>query len=113
MRAAISVMLIVPGAERAIGRYQAALDARNSGTSAGVAAMTVRGAPCFLHEVNPANTHERSPSEMGATSLRVESLRRRPGLLHAAYPRGGRVPSFVEDHLMPWGPLACEDPGRE
>ena len=68
----LSVMLIVPDAEAAVAWYKDALGATELWNLGGVAGLEVDGAPFLLHEVNASNPAERSPDEIGATSIRIE-----------------------------------------
>lgn len=97
-------MLIVPDAEAALAWYQQALGATELWNLGGVAGLEVGGAPFFLHEVNPSNTTERSPEQIGATSIRIELFVDDPdGVLERAIAAGASLGSEVEEHPMSWG----------
>jgi PhnB protein len=101
---AISVMLIVPDAPRAIDWYTTALGARELWNLGGVAGLELDGAPFFLHEVNPLNPTETSPEQAGATSTRIELFVDDPDKLVARALAAGATPGApVEDHEVPWG----------
>ena len=68
----VSVMLIVPDADRAVAWYTEALGATELWNLGGVAGLQIAGAPFFVHAINPANPSESSPAEVGQTSTRVE-----------------------------------------
>jgi len=100
----ISVMLIVPDAPAAITWYQRALGARQLWNLGGVAGLQIGGAPFFLHEINPSNPRETSPSEAGRTSTRIELFTDDPDeLLARALSAGATLGSPIEDHVHPWG----------
>jgi PhnB protein len=101
---AISVMLIVPDAPRAIDWYATALGARELWNLGGVAGLELDGAPFFLHEVNPLNPTETSPEQAGATSTRIELFVDDPDkLVDRALAAGATPGAPVEDHEVPWG----------
>jgi PhnB protein len=101
---AISVMLIVPDAPRAIDWYTTALGARELWNLGGVAGLELDGAPFFLHEVNPLNPTETSPEQAGATSTRIELFVDDPDkLVDRALAAGATPGAPVEDHEVPWG----------
>lgn len=102
--AAISVMLIVPDALKAVAWYKEALGATEMWNLGGVAGLAVGGAPFFLHEVNPDNPSESSPGEIGRTSTRVEVFVDEPDLfLRRAVAAGAVCTSDITDHAVPWG----------
>jgi uncharacterized glyoxalase superfamily protein PhnB len=102
--AVVSVMLIVPDATAAMGWYKDALGATELWDLGGVAGLELDGAPFFLHEVNPANPAERSPEQVGMTSVRVEVFVEDPDALIERAVRAGAMGSDeVRDHEMPWG----------
>ncbi len=102
--AAISVMLIVPDAEAALAWYKRALGARELWNLDGVAGLEIASAPFFLHEVNPANATELSPSRAGVTSTRIELFVDDPDRVIAQAIAHGATPgATVEDHDVPWG----------
>ncbi|MBO0870740.1 MAG: hypothetical protein J2P15_19460 [Micromonosporaceae bacterium] len=101
---AISVMLIVPDAEAAIGWYSTALGATQLWNLGGVAGLEVDGAPVFLHEVNPDNPTETSPDRAGVTSTRIELFVDDPdGVVERAIAAGATPGSPVQDRQTPWG----------
>lgn len=100
----ISVMLIVPEAENAISWYKKALGATELWNLGGVAGLEVVGSSFFLHEVNPNNLSETSPTRAGVTSVRIEVFVDDPdGLISRAQAAGATKVSPVEEHKMPWG----------
>lgn len=100
----ISVMLIVPDAEAALAWYKSALGATELWNLGGVAGLEIRGAPFFLHEVNPGNPAERSADQIGATSTRIELFVADPdGVLERAIAAGASLRSEIEEHQTPWG----------
>jgi uncharacterized glyoxalase superfamily protein PhnB len=102
--AAVSVMLIVPGADVAVRWYKDALGARELWDLGGVAGLQIAGAPFFLHEVNPANPAETSPDRAGVTSVRIEVFVEDPDAFVArAIDAGATAGSPVVDHEVPWG----------
>ena len=102
---AISVMLIVPDADVAVGWYCDALGAEVLWDLGGVAGLQIAGAPFFLHEVNPANPAETSPDRAGVASVRIEVFVDDPdGFVARAIGAGATPGSAVVDHEMPWGP---------
>jgi PhnB protein len=104
MTVALSVMLIVPDAERAVAWYREALGAQVVWDLGGVAGLKIGGAPFFLHETNPTNPSECSPVEVGGTSVRVEVFVEDPdGLIAQAQQAGARDVHDAADHQLPWG----------
>jgi PhnB protein len=102
--ARISVMLIVPDAEAAVGWYRDALGAAELWNLGGVAGLEIDGAPFFLHEINPNNPSEDSPGRLGITSTRIELFVDDPdGFRKRAIAAGANPGSEVEDHQTPWG----------
>jgi PhnB protein len=100
----ISVMLIVADAEAAVAWYKEALGAAELWNLGGVAGLEIDGAPFFLHEVNPRNPAEDSPSRLGVTSSRVEVFVDDPdGLIERAIAAGATEGAAVEDRETPWG----------
>jgi PhnB protein len=98
----ISVMLIVPDADAAVAWYRTALGAEELWNLGGVAGLQIGGAPFFLHENNPANPAESSPT--GVTSVRVEVFTDDPDTVIARAVAAGAVAgSPVVDHQVPWG----------
>lgn len=103
-RVAISVMLIVPDAEKAIDWYKKALGASELWNLGGVAGLTIEGAPIFLHQVNPDNPSEDCPAGVGGTSVRVEVFTDDPdGFVRRAEAAGATVTSSVASHQLAWG----------
>jgi len=101
---AISVMLIVPDASVAIAWYKRALEAHELWNLGGVAGLEIRGAPFFLHQVNPNNPSETSALEAGKTSTRIELFLDDPDeFLARALLAGATIGSPIQDHLLPWG----------
>lgn len=101
---AVSVMLIVPDAAAAIAWYQAALGATELWNLGGVAGLHIAGAPFFLHEANPNNPKETTPTSAGVTSTRIEVFADDPDdLVQRALAAGATPGADVEDHRMPWG----------
>ena len=101
---AISVMLIVPDAPGAIAWYQRALGARELWNLGGVAGLAIGDASFFLHEINPGNPSETSPSEAGRTSTRIELFVDDPDEFLARALSAGATPgSPIEEHVVPWG----------
>src|SRR5262245_65254224 len=66
----ISLMLAVPDTPKAVEWYQKALGARLLWSLGSVAGLAIDGAPFFLHE--PVKSRFDSPTELGATTARVE-----------------------------------------
>lgn len=100
----ISLMLIVPDAKEAIEWYKRALGATELWNLGGVAGLEFRGAPFFLHEVNPDNPAETSPDQAGVTSTRVELFVDDPdAVVERAVAAGAIAGSPVEDRRSPWG----------
>lgn len=102
--AAISVMLIVPDGPSAVAWYRDALGATQLWNLGGVAGLIVAGAPFFLHAANPENPAERSPAEIGQTSVRIEVFVDDPErLLQRAVAAGAVCTAEIHDHSVPWG----------
>jgi PhnB protein len=100
----VSVMLIVSEAGAAVAWYKDALGATELWDLGGVAGLEIKGAPFFLHEVNPSNPAETSPDQAGVTSTRVEVFVDDPdGFIERAVGAGAVALSAVEDHRAPWG----------
>ena len=100
----ISVMLIVPDANAAVAWYKDALGARELWDLGGVAGLEVDGAPFFLHEVNPDNPAEGSPSQVGMTSTRIEVFVDDPdSFIERAIAAGATAGSPIKNHQAPWG----------
>jgi uncharacterized glyoxalase superfamily protein PhnB len=100
----ISVMLIVADADAAVAWYEEALGATELWNLGGVAGLEIDGAPFFLHEVNPDNPAEDSPSGLGVTSTRVEVFVEDPdSLIQRAIAAGAIAGADVEERDTPWG----------
>jgi PhnB protein len=103
-KAAVSVMLIVPNAQRAIDWYKEALGASELWNLGGVAGLEIRGAPFYIHESNPGNSLEKSPLDAGVTSTRIELFVDNPeDVMMSALTAGATIGSPIEDHSRPWG----------
>jgi PhnB protein len=100
----ISVMLIVADADAAVAWYKDALGADELWDLGGVAGLEINGAPFFLHEVNPENPVEDSPTGLGVTSTRIEVFVANPDrLIERAIAAGATAGAEIEDRDMPWG----------
>ena len=100
----ISVMLIVHDARAAVVWYQDALGAEVLWDLDGVAGLEVGGSPFFIHEANPENPAEDSPTRMGGTSTRIELFVDDPDAIRARALAAGATPGpEVVDHEVPWG----------
>ncbi|MGD1057200.1 MAG: VOC family protein [Solirubrobacteraceae bacterium] len=100
----ISVMLIVGDADDAVAWYKHALGATELWNLGGVAGLEINGAPFFLHEVNPENPAEDSPSGLGVTSTRIEVFVADPDrFIESAIAAGATAGSEIEDRDTPWG----------
>src|SRR5437868_13566883 len=98
----VSVMLIVPDASAAVSWYKQALGATELWDLGGVAGLELEGAPFFLHEVNPTNPTERSPAQIGMTSVRVEVFVDDPDqFIERALLAGATGSGEVQDHEVP------------
>ncbi len=100
----VSVMLIVPDADRAVAWYTEALGATELWNLGGVAGLQIAGAPFFVHAINPANPSESSPAEVGQTSTRVELFVDHPEEVARALAAGAQAGSPIVAHETPWGP---------
>ena len=101
---AISVMLIVPDADTAIGWYTETLGSRLLWDLDGVAGLELDGAPFFVHEVNPANPGEIDPVRARVRSVRIELFVEDPvAVLDRAVAGGAKLRSGVEARDTPWG----------
>jgi uncharacterized glyoxalase superfamily protein PhnB len=99
---AISVMLAVPDASRAVAWYQKALGARQLWNLGSVVGMEIDGAPFFFAE--PERDDWATPERAGATTLRVELFCDDPDeLVRRAVEAGATPRSGVRNHAMPWG----------
>jgi uncharacterized glyoxalase superfamily protein PhnB len=104
-RAALSVMLIVSDAARAVSWYTSALGAGLLWDLDGVAGLHLDGAPFFLHEAVPGKQQESSPTAVGLTTTRVEVFVDAPDELIARAAQAGAVDvEPVAEHDAPWGP---------
>ena len=102
--ASVSVMLIVADAVAAIAWYTHALGAEVMWDLGGVAALHLHGAPFLLHEAVPGKEHERSPTEAGLTTTRIEVFVDAPeDLVARAAGSGASNLEPVSDHDAPWG----------
>jgi PhnB protein len=102
--AVVSIMLIVQNAQGALDWYRKALGAKELWNLGGVAGLEVDGAPLFIHEVNPDNPTEKSPTQAKVTSTRIELFVDDPDVfINHALAAGAIVGSPIEDHDMPWG----------
>lgn len=100
----ISVMLIVDDADAAVAWYKNALGATVLWDLGGVAGLEIDGAPFFLHEVNPGNPAEDSPSRLGITSTRIEVFVDDPDRFIARAITAGATPGAdIQEHETPWG----------
>jgi len=100
----VSVMLIVPDADRAVSWYEEALGATQLWNLGGVAGLQIAGAPFFVHATNPANPAERSPTEVGATSTRIELFVEDPdAVLARALAAGAEPGAPIAARATPWG----------
>jgi len=99
----ISVMLAVPDVPFAVEWYMRALGAAELWSLGSVAGMEVEGAPFFLAQ--PEKKDWGSPTQVGATTVRVELLCDDPdAVVRRALEAGATGRSGVRDHQMPWGP---------
>lgn len=97
-------MLIVPDVKKAIRWYKEALGASELWNLGGVAGLQIGGSPFYLHEVNPKNPSETSPTKAGVTSTRVEVFVDDPdSFIEQAIAAGATMGSQIEDHQVPWG----------
>lgn len=100
----ISVMLIVDDAAAAVAWYKRALGAEELWDLGGVAGLELAGAPFFLHQVNPDNPAEDSPSRLGVTSTRIEVFVDDPDRLIAQAIAAGATPgAAIQERDTPWG----------
>jgi PhnB protein len=97
-------MLIVPDATAAVSWYRAALGAGELWDLGGVAGLHLDGAPFFLHEAVPGRETERSPTDAGLSTTRIEVFVDEPGrLIERAAEAGATAVQPVTDHDTPWG----------
>jgi PhnB protein len=100
----ISVMLIVPDAAAAVRWYTTALGAVTLWDLGGVAGLHLDGAPFFLHEAVPGRTSERSPTDAGLTTTRIEVFVEDPEeLIARAADAGASDVQPASEHQVPWG----------
>ena len=100
----LSVMLIVSDAAAAVGWYKTALGASELWDLGGVAGLQLRGAPFLVHEAVPGKTQERSPTDVGLTTTRIEVFVDEPDQFIALAAEAGATD--VEppvDRETPWG----------
>ncbi len=103
-RPSISVMLIVPDADAAVGWYEAALGAGPLWDLGGVAGLQIDGAPFFVHEAVPGREQECSPIDVGLTTTRIEVFVDAPDeLIQRAGQAGATDLEPPTDHDTPWG----------
>jgi PhnB protein len=97
-------MLIVTDADAAVAWYKDALGATELWNLGGVAGLEIDGAAFFLHEVNPSNPAEDSPSQLGVTSTRIEVFLDDPdSFIERAIAAGAVAGSAVQERETPWG----------
>jgi PhnB protein len=103
-KAAISVMLAVTDAPKAVAWYKGALGAVELWSLGSVAGLEIAGAPFFVAE--PERNGWESPANLGITSARVEVFCDDPDAVIARALEGGAKGSLddIKDHAMPWGP---------
>ena len=102
-RPALSVMLAVPDAARAVEWYGRALGATELWNLGSVVGMEIDGAPFFL--AVPERDDWTTPERAGATTLRVELFCDDPdAVVRRAVDAGATARSGVRTHRMPWGP---------
>lgn len=100
----LSVMLIVRDAATAVRWYQRALGAEVIWDLGGVAGLRVAGAPFFLHEAVPGRATERSPSDAGTTTTRVEVFcDDAAAVIERAADAGAVDVQRIIPHEAPWG----------
>src|SRR5918994_1904190 len=103
-RTSLSVMLIVSDAVAAVGWYKTALGASELWDLGGVAGLDIRGALFFVHEAVPGKTGERSPSDVGLTTTRIEVFVEEPGsFIDRAAEAGATDVEHPIDRETPWG----------
>jgi uncharacterized glyoxalase superfamily protein PhnB len=97
-------MLIVSDAEVAVEWYKAALGAAELWNLGGVAGLEVEGGPFFVHEAVPGRASERSPTDAGLTTTRIEVFMDDPArLIDRAGAAGATDVERTTDHATPWG----------
>lgn len=96
-------MLAVSSTAAAVDWYQRALGATLLWSRGSVAGLDIDGAPFFLHEPTPNGFA--SPTEVGATTVRVEVFCADPDAFVARAVAAGADGSADEmtDHETPWG----------
>ncbi len=100
----LSVMLIVSDAAAAVAWYQRALGAEVVWDLGGVAGLRIEGAPFFLHEAVPDRATERSPSDAGTTTMRIELFTDDAAAVIERAADGGAVDvQPVTAYEVPWG----------
>lgn len=100
----LSVMLIVPDTQAAVGWYRSALGARELWDLGSVAGLELEGAPFFLHEAVPGRTTERSPVDAGLSTTRIEVFVDDPDrFIELASDAGASEVERASDHDAPWG----------
>ena len=103
-KASLSVMLIVSDAESAVAWYARALGADRLWDLGGVAGLQLDGAPFFVHEAVPGKARERSPTDVGLTTSRIEVFVNDPGaLIERAAAAGATDVETLAEHRAPWG----------
>jgi PhnB protein len=84
--------------------YAAALGAEVLWDLGGVAGLHISGAPFFIHEAVPGRTRERSPSEVGMTTTRIEVFTDDASVvIDRAAAAGATDVEPLTDHETPWG----------
>lgn len=100
-RTTISLMLAVPDTPAAVEWYARALGARLLWSLGSVAGLEVEGAPFFLHE--PVKPGFQSPSQLAATTTRIELFVEQPEEVIARAVAAGARGHPVVEHAVPWG----------
>jgi PhnB protein len=101
---AISVMLAVPDAARAVEWYERALGAEQLWNLGSVVGLEVQGAAFFVGE--PKNNGWEIPEKLGMPSVRIELFCDEPDVIIArALAAGAQAGRHkIQVHAMPWGP---------
>jgi PhnB protein len=100
----LSVMLIVRDATAAVAWYKTAVGATVLWDLGGVAGLQVGGAPFFIHEAVPGRATERSPTDAGLTTSRIEVFVSEPDrVIDRAAEAGATAVEPPTDHETPWG----------
>ncbi|WP_443749378.1 VOC family protein [Asticcacaulis solisilvae] len=102
MSTSVSVMLAVPDCAAAVAWYREALDATVMWNLGGVAGLSIRGAPVFLHE--PVEGKFSSPLEAGFTTARVQLFCDDPDAVISKAAAAGAEGKDVQTYESPWGP---------